>query len=406
MTQKNNFKKDFPIFQQKKNGKPLIYLDNAATTQKPKSVITSILTYYEKYNANIHRGVYTISEKSTQEYENVREKTQKFFNAKSSKEIIFTKNTTESINLLAYTLGENHIKKDDEIIISELEHHSNLVPWQELAKRNKAKLKIIPIKSDYSLDLDIYKSLLTKKTKLISVTAMSNTLGTQTDLETIIKEAHKKNALVIVDGAQISAHKKINLQKLDCDFFTTSAHKMFGPTGVGILYGKEKILKKLPPFLFGGDMIKTVSLSKAVYADLPAKFEAGTPNISGVIGFGEALKYLEKIGFDFIKKTEKELFEHALNRLSKIEQIKLFVPPKKKAGPIISFTVKGIHPHDLATIFNEENICIRAGQHCTEPLMKKLGVMATARISFCFYNTKEEIDKTCETIQKAIKLFG
>ncbi len=403
MQKKFDFKKDFPILKTTRNGNPLAYLDNAATTQKPKSVIKSVVDYYEKYNSNIHRGAYTLSEKSTEKYEQVREQVQRFLNAKSAKEIIFTRNTTEAINLLAYTLP---IKKNEEIIVSELEHHSNLVPWQELAKRNSAKLKIIPIKSDYTLDLEAYKSLLSKKTKIVAITAMSNTLGTKTDLKKIIRLAHEKKAVVIVDGAQIASHEKIDLQALNCDFFTISAHKMLGPAGVGVLYGKEKLLDSLSPFLFGGDMIKSVSSHKSTYAETPTKFEAGTPNIEGVIGFGEAINYLEKIGFEKIQKLEKELFDYTVGKLSGNKNIKLFLPPSKKTGPIISFTIKNIHPHDLATVLDQENICIRAGQHCSEPLMKKLGVIATARISLAFYNTKEDIDRTYQAILKAITLFG
>ncbi len=408
MPKNNRFKKDFPIFaseQTKKNGKELVYLDSASTTQKPQSIIDAVTNYYKTSNANIHRGIYSLSEKATAQYEEVREKTAKFLNADSPEEIIFTKNTTEAINLLAYTLGEKHIKKDDEIIVSELEHHSNLVPWQEVAKRKKAKLKVIPIKSDYTLDMDEYHKLLNPKTKLVAITAMSNVLGTKTPLKDIIKAAHTQNSFVLVDGAQSAPHQKTDLSSLGCDFFTMSSHKMLGPTGVGVLYGKKELLNDMPPFLFGGDMIKSVSQYNSEYADLPDKFEAGTPDMAGVIGLGAALDYINKIGFKTIEENDKKLFTHTVKKLSEIEGLNLLNPPADKAGPVISFTLKNIHPHDIATILDQDNICLRAGHHCAQPLMEKLKLPATARISFHIYNTPEDIDKTCDSLRKAIKLF-
>ncbi len=401
-------KKDFPIFATKsvkKDGKELIYLDSASTTQKPESVITAITDYYKTSNANIHRGIYTLSEKATIQYEDVRKKTATFINAGTPEEIIFTRNTTEAINLLAYTFGEKHIKQDDEIIVSELEHHSNLVPWQEVVKRKKAKLKVIPIKSDYTPDMDEYHKILSPKTKLVAITSMSNVFGTKTPLKEIIEAAHKKNALVLVDGAQSAAHQKTDVQALNCDFFTMSSHKMLGPTGVGILYGKKELLADLPPFMFGGDMIKSVSQYDSEYADPPVKFEAGTPNIGGIMGFGAALDYINKIGFKTIEENDKKLFEYAVKKLSEIEGINLLIPPADKAGPVISFTLKDIHPHDIAAVLDQDNICIRAGHHCAQPLMEKLGIPATARISFHIYNTPEDIDKTCDSLKKAIKIF-
>ena len=391
-------KKDFPLLNSN-----LVYLDSASTTQKPQQVIDAISAYYESSNANIHRGVYTLSERATEQYEGTRAKTATFINAEKPEEIIFTRNTTEAINLVAYTLK---IAENDEIIVSELEHHSNLVPWQEICKRNKAILKVVPIKNDYTLDMEAYHKLLSPKTRLVAISGMSNVLGTTTPLKEVIDAAHKHNALTLVDGAQLAAHSKINVQELDCDFFTMSAHKMLGPTGVGILYGKEKILNELPPFLFGGDMINSVSQYESSYASLPNKFEAGTPNIAGVIGFGATLDYLNEIDFQELEKHDKELFQYATEKLSQYPEVKLFTPPTAQAGPVISFTVKGIHPHDLASIFNNDNICIRAGHHCAEPLMKKLQIAATARISFHLYNTNEDIDKAIKALEKAIKLFA
>lgn len=399
-------KKDFPIFDQQIKGQDLVYLDNGATSQKPRSVIEAISKYYETTNANIHRGIYTLSEQATAQYEGARQKTADFLNAKTSREIIFTRNATEAINLLAHTLSINHIGEGDEIIVSELEHHSNLVPWQEVAKRKNAILKVIPIKDDYTLDMDKYHELLNPRVKLVAITAMSNVLGTKIPLKEIIAAAHQYEAYVLVDGAQSAAHSKTDVRDLDCDFFTLSAHKMLGPTGVGVLYGKEKLLNDLPPFLFGGDMISTVGQYESEYAQLPWKFEAGTPNISGVIGFGAALDYLNNLGFAAIEENDKKLFNYAVEKFSEYKEVKLFIPPKDVAGPVVSFTVDGIHPHDLASIFNEDNICIRAGHHCAEPLMKRLQVPATARISFYIYNSTADIDKAEKSLQKALKIFS
>ncbi len=392
-------KNDFPLL---KNGK-LAYLDSAATSQKPKQVIKALVDFYESENANIHRGVYELSENATEKYEAVRHKTAKFINAKSPKEIIFTRNATEAINLVAYTFGQS-ISKGDEIIVSALEHHSNLVPWQELCKRKKATLKVIPLKADLTLDFNAYKKLLTEKTRLVAVTAMSNVLGTVTPIEEITKLAHKKGALVLVDGAQFSSHNKTDVQKLGADFFAISAHKMFGPTGVGVLYGKQELLEDLPPFLYGGDMIYKVNQLESTYAPLPAKFEAGTPNIAGVIAFGAALDYITQIGFRKIQSHDKELYNYAIKTFKKYPQVKMFLPPKGQA--VISFTIEGIHPHDIASIFNEYNVAIRAGHHCAHPLMQTLKIPATARMSFHLYNTKEDIDQAEKALQKALSIFG
>lgn len=406
MLNTSKIKNQFPIFSRKTNGKPLIYLDSAASTQKPKIVIDAIKNYYETSYANIHRGIYSLSEKSTEAYEHSRETVAKFVNAKSSKEIIFTKNATESVNLVAYSFGNTFIKKNDEIIVSVLEHHSNLVSWQELAKRKRAKLKIIPLKKDLTLDFEAYKKLLTKKTKLVALTAMSNVTGTIIPIEKFIKEAKKYKAKTLIDGAQSVPHLKTNVQKIGCDFLVFSAHKMLGPTGVGILYGKEEILDQMPPFLYGGDMIHKVKQLKSTYAELPWKFEAGTPNIADVIAFEKAIEFIQKIGPGKIHQHEKDLLKYAKEKFSKYPEIKLYTPTNPtNAGGILSFTVNGIHPHDLATIFNEDNVCIRVGQHCAAPLMNTLKIIAVNRMSFYLYNDLKDIDQAEKSLQKALKLF-
>lgn len=399
-------KKDFPIFSRKINSKPLVYLDNASTSQKPKPVIDAISNYYKTFNANIHRGIHTMSEEATVAYENTREHIAKFINANISKEIIFTRNTTESINLVAYTWGETNVKEKDEIIVSAIEHHSNLVPWQELCRRKKAKLKIIPLKKDLTLDLAEYEKLLSKKTKLVSITAMSNVLGYIPNLSKIIKSAHKIGAIVLVDGAQSVAHLPTDVQKLDCDFLAFSSHKMLGPTGVGILYGKYEILSNMPPFMFGGDMVKAVEQHKAYWNDLPWKFEAGTPNIADVIAFDAAITYLEKIGMKNIHKHDQKLLKYAITKFSKHEKdgVKLILPASKTSS-ILSFAIKGIHPHDIATVFNDEGVAIRSGYHCSQPLIEHLNLSSTARMSFYFYNTEEDIDRAEKALQKTLKLF-
>lgn len=400
-------RKDFPILNIKINAKPLIYLDNAATTQKPKSVINAITEYYEKNNANIHRGIHTLSEKATEQFENTRLEIKNFINAKSTKEIIFTKNLTEAINLIAYSWGNQNIKKGDEIIVTLFEHHSNLVPWQELAKRKKAILKTVNITKDLTLDLEDLKSKLSKKTKLVSLTSISNVTGTINDLKNIIPIIKSNsNAKILVDGAQSTGHIKTDVQKLDCDFYTIAAHKMLGPTGIGVLYGKEEILEKMPPFLFGGEMIKTVTKTKSTFTDLPHKFEAGTPNIADIIAFSKAIKYIEDLGFENIKSHEQTLIKEAKTILQKFPEIKIFAPTNlKDTSSVLSFTIKGIHPHDIATIFDSEGIEIRSGQHCNEPLMTHLKVPATARISFYIYNSIEELKTLEKAIIKTIKIF-
>jgi len=398
-------KKDFPIFKRKINGHPIVFLDNAASTEKPKCVIDAIKDCYENYYANIHRGIYSLSEESTDAYESARKKTAEFINAKSESEIIFTRNATEAINLVAYSWGNTFIKKGDEIILSVMEHHSNLVPWQELASRKGAKLKIIPIKKDFTLDFEAYKKLLSKKTKLLSLTAMSNVLGTITPVKKFIKEAKKYGAKVLIDGAQSIPHLKTNVQYMNCDFLVFSSHKMLGPTGVGVLYGKKEILEKMPPFLHGGDMIREVTQFKSTYNDLPWKFEAGTPNIVDVIAFKKAIEYIESIGLKNIEEHERKLLTYAKEKFSKYKNVHLYSPKTKLSGGILSFNIKDIHPHDVATIFNTKNVCIRASQHCASPLMKALNVGSTNRISFYIYNTLSDIDEAEKALKNVLKIF-
>lgn len=406
MLNPKSLKKDFPIFKRKINGKSLVYLDNASTSQKPQQVIDALSDYYENTNANIHRGIHTLSEEATEAYEKTREHVAKFINAASSKEIIFTRNTTEAINLVAYSWGETNIKPDDEIIVSAIEHHSNLVPWQELCRRKNARLKIIPLLPDLTLDLQAYQKLLSKKTKLVAITGMSNVLGYTPDLKKIITLAHQTQALTLIDGAQSVAHLPTDIKKLDCDFLAFSSHKMLGPTGVGVLYGKFAHLSDMPPFLFGGDMVKVVEQYQAYWNDLPWKFEAGTPNIADVIAFDTALTYLEKVGLANIHKHNQKLLKYAVEKFSKYEKdgVRLILPASQ-TGSILSFSIKGIHPHDIATIFNEEGVAIRSGHHCSQPLIEHLNLSATARMSFYLYNTEEDIDRAEKALQKTLKTF-
>lgn len=399
-------KSDFPILSRQIKGKTLVYLDNASTTQKPKSVIQAITDYYENTNANIHRGIHTLSEEATEAYENVRLQTAKFINAASEREIVFTRNTTEAINLVAFTWGEMNIKEGDEIIVSAVEHHSNLVPWQELCKRKKAKLLIIPLKADYTLDMEAYKQLLSANTKLVAISAMSNVLGLVPNIHKIVTEAHKFNAKVLLDGAQFVAHRPTDVQKIDCDFLVFSSHKMLGPTGLGILYAKEEILEKMPPFLFGGDMVKVVDQKSASWNDIPWKYEGGTPNIADTIAFGKTLEFLEEIGLENIAKHDAKLLKYAKEKFSKYSQINLHTPQNlEDAGAVLSFTIEGVHPHDIASIFNEEAVAIRSGHHCAQPLMERLGVPATARMSFYLYNSEADIDRAEIALQNVLKIF-
>ena len=395
----NDIRKDFPILSRKVNGKPLVYFDNAATSQTPQQVIDVIVDYYSNYNANIHRGVHTLSQEATDLYEQSRHKIQAHFNAKYSHEIIFTSGTTHSINIVANGFS-SLLKKGDDIIVSALEHHSNIVPWQMLCERTGATLKVIPMNLEGELIMEAYNQLLSKNTKLVFVNHVSNALGTINPIETIIEKAHQVGAAVLIDGAQSSPHIKPDVQALNADFYVTSAHKVCGPTGVGMLYGKEAWLKKLPPYQGGGEMIAEVTFEKTTYADLPHKFEAGTPNICGGIAFGAALDYMNAIGFDAIAAYENELLEYATKQLLDIEGLKIYGTSKHKTS-VISFNLEGIHPYDVGTILDKLGIAVRTGHHCAQPIMDYYKIPGTVRASFSFYNTKAEIDALVEGVKKA-----
>jgi len=399
---------DFPILSQTMpNGKPLVYLDNGATSQKPLSVIQATNDYYAKENANIHRGVYYLSQHATELFERTRIKTSHFFQAQCAKAIIFTRGTTDAINLVAQTYGRVNVSEGDEIVLSVQEHHSNLVPWQMLAREKKAFLKFIPILADTTYDLSKLSEIITKRTKIVAISQMSNVTGTVHDLRKIIDRARQVGAKVLVDGAQAACHMPIHLVDLDVDFYAFSAHKMLGPTGVGVLFGKEEILEAMPPWLGGGDMIESVELESSTYAALPAKLEAGTPNIAGVIGFSHALDYLQKVGMQNIKEHERMLTEYALERFHKIGGLTLYgTEDLENRGGVISFTLDGIHPHDVGSILDEEGVAIRVGHHCCQPLMKQFQIPGTCRASFYFYNTKEDIDVLIKSIEKVKSIFG
>ena len=391
----------FPILSQSVNGKPLVYFDNGATSQKPQVVIDSIVDYYSNYNANIHRGVHTLSQLATDAYEQARFKIQKHFNAKQPYEIIFTSGTTESINLVANGFA-SLVEKNDEIIISALEHHSNIVPWQMLCEKTGAVLKVIPIDSNGELIMSEYEKLLSNKTKLVCCNHISNALGTLNPIEEIIKKAHSVGAAVLIDGAQSCPHLQPDVQALDVDFYVTSAHKMCGPTGVGMLYGKEEWLRKLPPYKGGGEMIATVTFEKTTYADLPHKFEAGTPNICGGIAFGAAIDYMNEVGFDNIAKHEHELLLYGTKKLQEIEGLTIYGPTDlSKKASVISFNIENIHPYDIGTIIDKLGIAVRTGHHCAQPIMDFYKIPGTIRASFAFYNTKEEIDIFVAAVKKA-----
>ena len=398
-------REDFPILHQEVNGKPLVYLDNAATSQKPKSVIDSIEKYYRGYNSNIHRGVHTLSENATEAYESARIKVRDFIHANSTKEIVFVRGATEAINLVAQSFGRNTLGSDDEIIITELEHHANIVPWQLLSQQTGAKLKYVPINDNGELVESEYKKLLNEKTRIVAVGHISNALGTINPIENMINLAHEYGAKVLIDGAQATSHTSVDVKKLDCDFYVFSGHKLFGPTGIGVLYGKEDLLEKMPPYQGGGDMIKMVTMKETQYNELPHKFEAGTPNISGVIGLGAAIDYVNKIGLENIGNHEKQLLDYANQMASEITELK-FIGTAKNKTSILSFTLDGIHPHDVGTILNNEGIAIRTGHHCAMPVMEYFQIPATSRASFSFYNTHAEVDVLIEGINKCSKVFN
>ncbi|MDP6852689.1 MAG: cysteine desulfurase [Candidatus Marinimicrobia bacterium] len=392
---------DFPIFT---HNPELIFLDNASTTQKPQAVIDTLREYYENYNSNIHRGIYRIAEEATAAYESTRNKTASFIHAEDSRSIVFTRGTTESINLVAYSWGGKNLKAGDEILITEMEHHSNIIPWQLLCERSGAALKYIPITKDGKLDLSEPDKYFTDKTKLVCVIHQSNVFGTVNPVEEIVRLAHNCDAKVLVDGAQIAPHHAVDVTRLDCDFFAFSGHKMLGPTGVGALYAKPELLEEMDPFLGGGEMIRTVSMESSTWNDIPWKFEAGTPNIAQVIGLGAAIDYLSELGMENVSAIEKELHDYARVKLAEISGLKIYGDREDK-GAVISFNVGNVHSHDLAHILDTFGIAIRAGHHCAQPIMQKLGVPATNRASFYLYNTKEEIDRLTEGIMKAVEMF-
>jgi cysteine desulfurase/selenocysteine lyase len=396
--------KDFPILKQKVNGKRLVYLDSAATSQKPQVVIDAISEYYKTYNSNIHRSIHTLSQKATNEFEKTRKTVADFINAKQE-EVIFTKGTTESLNVVAHAL-KDRIRKGDEIVLTIMEHHSNIVPWQQVAKERGAVLKYIPITKYFRLDMAAANKLITKKTKIVAITHMSNVLGTINPVKDIAKLAHAVGALVVVDGAQSVPSMKIDVKDLDCDFLAFSSHKMCGPTGVGVLYGKYKLLEAIEPFDYGGHMIKEVTLQDATWNEIPWKFEGGTSNIADVIAFGKAIEYLNSIGMDKIEKHEQELTAYTLQQLKKMKQIKVIGPSDmKQRGPIVSFHVEGMHPHDVSELADREGVALRGGHHCCMPLMKSLDIPGCSRASFYLYNTEEDVDVLVSALQKALKVF-
>lgn len=395
-------RKDFPIF----NNRDVVYLDSGATTQKPQCVIDAVNKFYENSNANPHRGAYSLSIEATEVYENTRGKIAKFINAKSSEEIIFTKNASESLNLVAYSYGLDTLNENDEVVLSIMEHHSNLVPWQMVTKKTKSNLKYMYINDEYELSKDEVESKITDKTKIVAITHVSNVLGTINNVKEIIKYAHKKGAKVLLDASQSIPHMKVDVQDLDADFVIFSGHKMLAPLGIGVLYAKKEILNKMNPFLMGGDMIEYVYEQETTFAPLPNKFEAGTQNVGGVVGLGAAIDYIEKIGYDEIRKYEDEVVGYAIDELSKLDYLTLYITPNRENhSSVISFNIKGVHPHDVASILDSENVCVRSGNHCAQPLMRFLGIDSTCRASFYFYNTKEDVDRLVKALNKAYNMF-
>ncbi len=393
---------DFPILKNRN----IAYLDSGATTQKPKQVIKAIEDFYENYNANVHRGAYSLSTEASAIYEDTRTKIANFINAKHREEIIFSKNATESLNLIAYSYGLDKLKKDDEIVISIMEHHSNLVPWQKVAKQTDAKLNYMYINDEFEISDEEIENKITDKTKIVGITHVSNVLGTVNNIKKIIKYAHKKGAIVIVDASQSIPHMKIDVQDLDCDFLVFSGHKMLAPLGIGVLYGKREILNDMTPFLMGGDMIEYVYEQNTTFAPLPNKFEAGTQNIEGVIGLGSAIDYINNFGYDNIQKIENDLLSYAREELSKLDFLTLYLTPNKENhSSVISFNINGVHPHDVASILDSEGVCVRSGNHCAQPLLRSLGIDSTCRASFYFYNTKDDVDRLVKALNKAYDMF-
>ncbi|HOV99245.1 MAG TPA: cysteine desulfurase [Bacteroidota bacterium] len=397
-------RKDFPILSKRVHDKPLVYLDNAATTQKPNVVIGALEQFYTSENSNVHRGVHALSEIATQKYEQAREFVRQYINAASLHEIIFTRGTTEGINLVAASFGRTFLHEGDEIVITTLEHHSNIVPWQLLCEEKSACLKVVPIDDKGDVLLDEYEKLLTEKTRLVAITHVSNALGTVNPVKEMIEIAHRMGIPVLIDGAQYMPHFRVDVQALDADFYVFSAHKIFGPTGIGILYGKERYLELMPPYQSGGDMIRSVTFEKTIFNDLPFKFEAGTPNIAGVIGMHAALKYISSLPWENIIDYEAELLRYATEQLQSMDGVRILGTARKKSG-VLSFVMDGVHPHDIGTILDEEGIAIRTGHHCAQPVMERFGVPATARASFAFYNTTEELDALIRGLRKVKEIF-
>jgi len=396
---------DFPVLHQKAYGKPLVYLDNAATTQKPRAVIDATTRYYERDNANIHRGVHVLSERATRLYEEARGKVARFLNAPDPRSVIFTRNSTEGINLVAQTFGRTRVGEGDEIILSEIEHHSNIVPWQLLAQEKGARLRVIPVDDRGDLILEAYESLFSPATKLVAVTHMSNALGTIPPVEAMIRTAHAHGVPVLVDGSQAAYHRRVDLERLDCDFYVVTGHKLYGPTGIGALYGKREHLESMPPYQGGGDMIRSVSFEKTTWNDLPFKFEAGTPNIAGGIGLGAAVDYIESIGMDAIARHERDLLDYATASVSDIPGLTIIGTAREKAS-VLSFVLDGVHPHDIGTILDREGIAVRTGHHCAQPVMERFGIPATVRASFAVYNTRSEVDALVAGIGKVKEMLG
>lgn len=398
----NNIKKDFPLLENEN----ITYLDSGATTQKPIQVIKAVEEFYQKYNANPHRGAYSLSVEATEQYENTRTKIAKFINAKHREEVIFSKNATESLNIIAYSYGLDNLKKDDEVVISIMEHHSNLVPWQKMTKQTGSKLNYMYINENYEITDEEIESKITDQTKIVGITHVSNVLGTINNVKKIIKYAHKKGAVVIVDASQSIPHMKIDVQDLDADFLVFSGHKMLAPLGIGVLYGKREILNKMTPFLMGGDMIEYVYEQETTFAPLPNKFEAGTQNVEGVIGLGAAIDYIENLGYDKIQEIEHEVISYARQELSKLDYLTLYTTPNEENhSSVISFNINGVHPHDVASILDSEGVCVRSGNHCAQPLMRFLGIDSTCRASFYIYNTKDDVDKLVKALDKAYGMF-
>ena len=398
-------REDFPILKQKVHGKPLVYFDNAATSQKPLAVIEAEERFYRSDNSNIHRGVHELSQRATKAYEDVRVKVREFINAREAREIIFVRGTTEAINLVAGSWGRKMLQTGDEVVISAMEHHSNIVPWQLLREEKGIVLRVAPINERGELLWEEFEQLLGPRTRLVSVTHVSNVLGTINPVKQIVRAAHQRNIPVLIDGAQAAPHIKIDVQEIDCDFYAFSGHKLFGPTGVGALYGKAKTLESMPPYQGGGDMISSVTFAKTLFNVIPYKFEAGTPNIAAGIGLGAAIDYVNQLGLDRVATYEHELLEHATGKLSALPGVRLIGTAKEKAS-VISFVVEGVHAHDVGTVLDQEGIAIRTGHHCAQPLMERFGVPATARASFAFYNTKEEVDALAEAINRVKEIFG